>query len=103
MFEWLRRMSQEGCLHDVGGDGRNHLAFENIAMMPDGPYFTGIGRNANPDLLGGDKIFEVMSIEPFPVVQEGMQTRVAAVNHSMAKLMKVYFTSCAYYRKSVGH
>lgn len=84
MYEWLRKMNKDGCFVQYGGDGRNALSHFETVLLNDGPYYLGIGRNSNPEMLGGDKIYDVFTVEAIPVLEEGQTPRTQGVGHAMA-------------------
>lgn len=84
MLSHLRKLSNNGCLVQFGGDGRNALSHFESVIHPDGPYVVGIARSSNPDKLAGDKIFNVMSVEKNPVLRKGDKPKVQGLGHAMA-------------------
>ena len=84
MLSTLRKLNNEGCVAELGNTGRNAMSHYETVTHFDGPYFLGIARQSNPEKLGGDKIFDVLSVEPNPVLKKGEKPEVSGIGHAMA-------------------
>ena len=84
MLSTLRKLNKNGCIAAFGGDTRNAFSHYETVTHFDGPYFLGIGRQSNPGKFGGDKIFDVLSVEPNPVLKKGEKPEVSGIGHAMA-------------------
>jgi ABC-type glycerol-3-phosphate transport system substrate-binding protein len=84
MLSTLRKLKKNDCIAAFGGDPRNAFSHYETVTHFDGPYFLGIARQSNPEKFGGDKIFDVLSVEPNPVLKKGEKPKVSGLGHAMA-------------------
>ena len=84
MYGFMRKMAEIDAFAATCGDGRQSLYFEEVPYLTDSGNTLPLGRNTNPDLLGGDKIFDVFSVERFPVVEAGMDPVIPVIDHTLA-------------------
>ena len=84
MYTWFRKMAKLDAFAATCGDGRQSLYFEEVPYLTDSGNTLPLGRNTNPDLLGGNKIFDVLSVERFPVLKRGMDPVIPVIDHTLA-------------------
>ena len=84
MYKWFRKMAELDAFAATCGDGRQALYFEEVPYLTDSGNTLPLGRNTNPDLLGGNKIFDVLSVERFPVLKRGMDPVIPVIDHTLA-------------------
>ena len=84
MYTWFRKMAKLDAFAANCGDGRQSLYFEEVPYLTDSGNTLPLGRNTNPDLLGGNKIFDVLSVERFPVLKRGMDPVIPVIDHTLA-------------------
>jgi len=84
MFNFMRKMAKDDLFSNTCGDGRQAFYFEEVPYLTDSGNSLPLGRGANPALLGGDKIFDVFSVEKFPVVKAGMDPVIPVIDHTLA-------------------
>ena len=84
MYTWFRKMAKLDAFAATCGDGRQALYFEEVPYLTDSGNTLPLGRNTNPDLLGGNKIFDVLSVERFPVLKRGMDPVIPVIDHTLA-------------------
>ena len=84
MYTWMRKMAELDAFAATCGDGRQALYFEEVPYLTDSGNTLPLGRNTNPGLLGGKKIFDVLSVEKFPVLKKGMDPVIPVIDHTLA-------------------
>jgi ABC-type glycerol-3-phosphate transport system substrate-binding protein len=86
-LEWRRKMGKENLIFGMGeGDAESRMAFPafKIAIAPEGPYAVGHYRANNPDRLGGDKIYDIISVEKVPRRKASDEPIMSAITHQHA-------------------